>query len=79
LAGHLLTLRAGLAAMADQPLLPVRLFAGLDDTAALLAEALDVDAARRVTVLRGELRALCIAPPDTLIAVAAALRRLQVL
>ncbi|MFX8523743.1 hypothetical protein ABTM10_19650, partial [Acinetobacter baumannii] len=26
LAGHLLTLRAGLAAMADQPLLPVRLF-----------------------------------------------------
>nr|WP_157278363.1 glucoamylase family protein [Methyloversatilis thermotolerans] len=79
LAGHLLTLRAGFAAMADQPLLPVRLFAGLDDTAALLAEAVEVDAARRVTVLRGELQALCVAPPDSLIAVAAALRRLQVL
>jgi len=38
LAGHLLTLRAGLLALADAALLPVRLHAGLRDTLGLLAE-----------------------------------------
>lgn len=76
LSGHLLTLRVGLAAMADQALLPVRLFAGLDDTAALLAEALDGEAAARVEALRDDLRLLHLVPPDSLGAIHFALRRL---
>ncbi len=39
LAAHLLTLRAGLLGLADAPLLPARLFAGLEDTFRVLAEA----------------------------------------
>jgi len=39
LAGHLLTLRAGLLALADDPILPRRLHDGLRDTLGLLAEA----------------------------------------
>ena len=77
LAGHLLTLRAGLAVMGEQPLLPARLFAGLDDTAALLAEAIEGEAARRVALLRDELQALCAVPPDSLAKVARALHRLK--
>jgi len=39
LAGHLLTLRPGLLALADHPLLGTRLFDGLSDTLAIVAEA----------------------------------------
>ncbi len=39
LAGHLLTLRMGLLALADQPLLPARLFQGIGDALRLLVEA----------------------------------------
>ena len=39
LAGHLLTLRAGLLALADQPVLPARLYQGIGDTLRILAEA----------------------------------------
>ena len=41
LAGHLLTLRAGLLALGDEPVVGVRLFDGLRDTLHLLAEATD--------------------------------------
>ena len=41
LAGHLLTLRAGLLALADDRILPVRLGDGLHDTLGLLADAAD--------------------------------------
>lgn len=40
LAGHLLTLRAGLLALPDQPLIPARAFKGLEDTLAVLRDAL---------------------------------------
>ena len=40
LAGHLLTLRPGLAALADDPIVDVRWFEGLSDTARALAEAI---------------------------------------
>ncbi len=39
LAGHLLTLRAGLAALPDQPVLAARWLEGVDDTARTLADA----------------------------------------
>lgn len=38
LAGHLLTLRAGLSTLPDERILDVRLFAGLEDTLAILAD-----------------------------------------
>lgn len=38
LAGHLLTLRAGLVALADERILPARLFEGLSDTFRLITE-----------------------------------------
>ncbi|MGB8885022.1 MAG: cyclic beta 1-2 glucan synthetase, partial [Azonexus sp.] len=41
LAGHLLTLRGGLLALADERILTPRLFAGLGDTLGLLADNLD--------------------------------------
>ena len=39
LAGHLLTLRAGLLALVDEPILPTRFYAGLQDTFGLLVES----------------------------------------
>jgi hypothetical protein len=41
LAGHLLTLRAGLLALGDDCVLPVRLFEGLSDTLRLLLDAME--------------------------------------
>ncbi len=41
LAGHLLTLRAGLLALADERIVPARLFDGLSDTFGILADAAD--------------------------------------
>ena len=41
LAGHLLTLRAGLLALPDEPAVSPRLFDGMGDTAEVLAEGLD--------------------------------------
>ncbi|MEO6264028.1 MAG: glucoamylase family protein [Luteimonas sp.] len=67
LAGHLLTLRQGLLAVPDQPLLPVRTFQGLVDTLGVLAETMDAalqdDPA---AALRAGLEAAIAAPPDTL-------------
>jgi len=40
LAGHLMTLRPGLAALADAPIVDVRWFEGLSETARALAEAI---------------------------------------
>ncbi len=67
LAGHLLTLRAGLLALADDRILPARLFDGLSDTLALLGDAAQ---------LRTELESACAAPPRTLAAARACLERL---
>ncbi len=66
LAGHLLTLRAGLLALTDDPILPARLFEGLSDTLGLLGDALP---------LRKELESACAAPPPTLAAARECLER----
>ena len=42
LAGHLLTLRVGLAALADKNIMDFKVFAGLRDTAALLSDSMNV-------------------------------------
>jgi cyclic beta-1,2-glucan synthetase len=67
LAGHLLTLRAGLLALADDQILPARLFEGLGDTLGLLGDA---------PQLRKELDSACAAPPRTLAAARDCLERL---
>jgi cyclic beta-1,2-glucan synthetase len=67
LAGHLLTLRAGLLALPDDQILPARLFDGLSDALGLLGDA---------PRLRMELESACAAPPRTLAAARACLERL---
>ena len=56
LAGHLLTLRAGLLALADDRILPARLFDGLRDTLMLLADAHGEVPAGRFAAALGEFR-----------------------
>ncbi|MGA8006137.1 MAG: cyclic beta 1-2 glucan synthetase, partial [Burkholderiales bacterium] len=67
LAGHLLTLRAGLLALPDDPILPARLFDGLSDTLGLLGDP---------APLREALESARAAPPRTLAAARACLERL---
>ncbi|WP_409574974.1 GH36-type glycosyl hydrolase domain-containing protein [Sulfuritalea sp.] len=66
LAGHLLTLRAGLLAQADERILPARLFAGLRDTLGILADAADGPGADPVAAFQKKLEAASLAPPLTL-------------
>jgi len=67
LAGHLLTLRAGLLALPDDAILPARLFDGLSDTLGLLGDA---------APLRKALESARAAPPKTPAAARACLERL---
>ncbi len=76
LAGHLLTLRPGLLALADARILPARLFEGLRDTLEIVADAAPGAAAHQVAGLRSELESISAAPPETLAAVRSALERL---
>ena len=66
LACHLLTLRPGLLALADAPILAARCFEGLRDAAALAADA----------ALRADVEAACESPPTTALAAGAVLERL---
>lgn len=66
LAGHLLTLRAGLLALADERIASAKLFAGLGDTAALLAETIAPAAAGLLTACGEVLDAAARTPPGTL-------------
>ena len=68
LAGHLLTLRAGLLALADDPILPVRLFDGLGDTLGILAEASDGAGAAPVAAFRKSLESASAVVPGSLAA-----------
>ncbi len=82
LAGHLLTLRAGLLALADDRILPARLFDGLSDTFRLLVDDLGGmtnGAAGALAALRSELAAASAAPPATLTALRLILARLATL
>ncbi|MBS0554848.1 MAG: cyclic beta 1-2 glucan synthetase, partial [Proteobacteria bacterium] len=76
LAGHLLTLRAGLLALGDEALLPARLFDGLCDTFSVLV-AEDGSAADRLGALERDLASAAAAPPRTLAAARLLLLRLS--
>ena len=71
LAGHLLTLRAGLFALPDDRILDLRLFAGFVDTGRVLVDALGADVPAAVVQLRRDLDSAYDARPAT----AAAVRR----
>jgi cellobiose phosphorylase len=66
LASHLLTLRPGLLAIVEAPILPPRCFEGLRDTAALAAHA----------ALQADVETACQSPPATVLAALAILERL---
>ena len=68
LAGHLLTLRAGLLALADDPILPPQLFQGLGDTFGILADTVDAAARGPVGEFARVLEPASAPPPDTLAA-----------
>jgi cyclic beta-1,2-glucan synthetase len=82
LAGHLLTLRAGLLALGDDRMLGARLFDGLADTYRILvheagqAAAVDGVAARTLAAFGKQLEAVAASPPETLAALQSCLERL---
>ncbi|MDR3394982.1 MAG: glucoamylase family protein, partial [Parasulfuritortus sp.] len=76
LAGHLLTLRAGLLGLANDRIVPARLFDGLSDTFRLLAESVDSTAAAALATFRKTLGAVTDVPPETVPAVRSTLERL---
>lgn len=76
LAGHLLTLRAGLLALADDRILPARLFHGLGDTLEILVEASAGAGTAAMAALRKELKSVSAASPLTLAAARVALANL---
>ncbi|MCK9387210.1 MAG: cyclic beta 1-2 glucan synthetase [Sulfuritalea sp.] len=68
LAGHLLTLRAGLLALADDRIVSARLFDGIGDTLGILADVSDGAGVVPVAAFRKMLESASAAPPDTLAA-----------
>lgn len=79
LAGHLLTLRPGLLALADDRILGARWFDGLSDTLGILAQAVDeADGAvlGALAEFRNDLASASAAPPGTLAAARSCLERL---
>jgi cellobiose phosphorylase len=78
LAGHLMTLRPGLLALADAPVFSVDLLRGLASTLEVLRQTLEgaAIAPGALTALQAELDAALAAPPQSL---AAAARRMQAL
>jgi cyclic beta-1,2-glucan synthetase len=82
LAGHLLTLRAGLLAIGDDQLLGARLFDGLSDTYRILVHevgpvaAVDGVAARTLAAFGKQLESVAASPPETLAALQSCLERL---
>jgi len=76
LAGHLLTLRAGLLDLPEQKIVSTRLFDGLADTLALLVDTAPKPEPAPLTQLRGLLYAACTVCPATPAAVAQCLEAL---
>ncbi len=66
LAGHLLTLRPGLLALADAPILGVQVFDGLHDTLAILVEAAASTPSGPLAQLRADFEAACTSRSSTL-------------
>jgi cellobiose phosphorylase len=73
LAGHLMTLRPGLLALADAPIVGARWFEGLADSAGALAEAYGEAAPVALASLVVRVRAACASPPSDLAAARARL------
>ncbi|WP_291992084.1 glucoamylase family protein [Candidatus Accumulibacter sp. ACC003] len=76
LAGHLLTLHAGLLALADDKILPARLFEGLGDTLRILLDDADAATVEQAKAFRNELESAAAAPPGSLAAARSLLERL---
>ncbi len=76
LAGHLLTLRPGLLALVDDPIVGGRLFEGLIDTLKLLADTADAISATPISEFQNTLESICDARPATLVAARSCLVRL---
>ncbi|MEN6631297.1 MAG: glucoamylase family protein [Candidatus Polarisedimenticolia bacterium] len=79
LAGHLLTLRAGLLALPDDRVLDGRLFDGLADAFRIFVDAARGAAAAPTAEFRSELESVRAARPDTLTAARSSLARLAAL
>lgn len=75
-AGHLLTLRAGLLALADDPIVGGRLFEGLSDTLKLLADTAGAVSPAPLSEFQNLLESICDARPTTLVAARVCLDRL---
>ncbi|PYS56742.1 MAG: cyclic beta 1-2 glucan synthetase, partial [Acidobacteria bacterium] len=65
LAGHLLTLKNGLLALLDQPVLAPRFFEGVRDTVAVLMDAAGSAVMPHLTRLRTAVESACFSPPAT--------------
>ena len=76
LAGHLLTLRAGLLALADDRIVSTQMFEGLGDTFRILAEAAGGSLSAPLAEFGKELESVSAAPPGTLAAAHSCLQRL---
>ncbi|HWQ95366.1 MAG TPA: glucoamylase family protein, partial [Gammaproteobacteria bacterium] len=76
LAGHLLTLRPGLLALPDDPILGVRLFDGLLDTLGILVEAAGGTTPAPLAQFQADLESACDSRPTTLAAARLCLDRL---
>jgi cellobiose phosphorylase len=76
LAGHLLTLRPGLTALLDRPILEPRCFDGLCDTLGILEEAAGDPAPATLARFRKDLASACASHPTTLAAARGMLDRL---
>jgi cyclic beta-1,2-glucan synthetase len=76
LVGHLLTLRPGLLAVSDSPILGLRLFEGLSDTLRILEDSDGGSVSVRLSGLRADIDSLCGSRPTTLTAARLALERL---
>jgi cellobiose phosphorylase len=68
LAGHLLTLQAGLIALPDHPILPARWLDGLRDTLRILIDVAGTDASPDLSQFQQDLEAACESRPATLAA-----------
>ncbi len=77
LAGHLMTLRPGLCALADEPIMGVRWFEGLGDTLGCLADAAGDAGDAAIVLLRRDLESAFDARPATIAAARVWLRRLD--
>ena len=76
LAGHLLTLRPGLMALLDRPILETRWLAGLIDTLGIIEEAASETGTASLAKFRKKLESACNARPATLRAARTLLERL---